>query len=65
MEITEILEKTNITQQEMEFIVEEYIFAKKGTRVKIRIDTRNRLYFQLQMQLLFDTFWVAFKHFKK
>jgi hypothetical protein len=39
MEVSEIIIKNELTTQEMEFVVEEYIFEKKNQRVTI--DTTN------------------------
>jgi hypothetical protein len=57
MQISDILKKEEITQQEMEFLVEEYIFAKKGHRVKITT------LLPFEWGLLNHAFWTAFKHF--
>jgi hypothetical protein len=35
MNIKEIINKNNLEQHEMEYVVEEYIFEKKGKRIKI------------------------------
>jgi hypothetical protein len=35
MEVSEIIIKNELTTQEMEFVVEEYIFEKKSQRVTI------------------------------
>jgi hypothetical protein len=37
MKIEEIITKSELSQEEMEFVVEEYIFEKKNRRVKINI----------------------------
>ncbi len=57
MVISDIIKNEHITQQEMEFLVEEYIFAKKGQRVKIAA------FLPFEWALLHHAFWTAFKHF--
>jgi hypothetical protein len=37
MDVKEIIGKTELTQEEMQFVVEQYIFEKKGKKVKIDI----------------------------
>ncbi len=39
MNVSEIIEKTELTQEEMEFVVEEYVWEKKNKRVKINIQS--------------------------
>ncbi len=57
MVISDILKNEHITQQEMEFLVEEYIFAKKGQRVTVSA------FLPFEWGLLHIAFWTAHKHF--
>lgn len=75
MDINEIIVKNELTTQEMEFVVEEYIFEKKNQR--ITIDTTNHpmarmvppqmagIILQQQFQLLDSAYQTAAIYFSE
>ena len=73
MNIYKIITKTKLQQQEMEFVVEQYIKEKKGVNVQInlakRVETLPNFYvglhLQQQLQLLdkaFNDACIYFSH---
>ncbi len=73
MKIEEIIIKSEPIQEEMEFVVEEYIFEKKNRRVKINIMANPVLQLipphmqspviRRELDLLNQTYQTARKHF--
>jgi hypothetical protein len=73
MKLEEIIIKSEPIQEEMEFVVEEYIFEKKNRRVKINIMANpvlqlipphmQSLVIRRELDLLNQTYQTARKHF--
>ncbi len=60
----EIINKEVLTQQEVEYVVEQYIKDKTGKTVKIRIDSLDPFSYQFQLQKLMDAFGYAYCHYQ-
>jgi hypothetical protein len=73
MDIKEIVFKNELTQEEMEFVVEEYIFEKKNARVKINVTNKPGIHhmpkdfqsmiIQGQIQMLYTAYESASRYF--
>lgn len=69
MRVSDIIYKTELDQAEIQFVVEQYIYALKGVHVTIdiapkgHIDAWSTLVFQGQMTKLLSVYDVAVKWF--
>ena len=73
MKVEEIILKTELTQEEMQFVVEQYIFEKKQRKITINIHNNRALslvpqafaqaILQNELQMLNEAYNVAVEYF--
>lgn len=73
MNIQDIIIKTELTQEEVQFVIEEYIFELKNIRININLQNNSlvdqlpipiqNMYYSNQLQLMDQAYQIACEYF--